>query len=348
MTYLEIRNLSKTFSESKILDNLDLNIYKGEIIGILGPSGCGKTTLLKVILGIHFPDKGSVIKDGNSLISIPIGDRQIGYIPQTLSLFPHLNVYDNVAFGLRIKKVKSQLIAKRVKELLHLANISHLSELYPHEISGGQKQRVALIRALALEPELLLLDEPLSSLDFSLSRKLRWDLRRIIKESKTTAIYVTHNPEEATSVCDRLAIMENGKIIAIGTFEDLINKSKSFKTHEILGLPNIIPVKNIEKTDDGDWIYTDSFKLLKKNSKDKNIRGLFLPSNELFVSKKENDNLLSFTAKFLGKNWIGRRKNHTFLVEGKYIIMLENNPDNELSVGGNYFITINREKVVLL
>ncbi|UCE12470.1 MAG: ABC transporter ATP-binding protein, partial [Candidatus Heimdallarchaeota archaeon] len=201
MVFLEIDKISKEFNDTTAIDSVSFMLQKGEILGILGPSGCGKTTILKIILGLLTPTSGDLRLDGKSIVKVPPEKRNFGYIPQNLALFPHLTIFENVAFGLKAKKWESNSITKKVRSLLEMLELEQHWNKLPHEISGGQQQRVALARALAPEPSLLLMDEPLTSLDTTLSFHLRWEVRKVLKTTTTTAIFVTHNPEEAISIC---------------------------------------------------------------------------------------------------------------------------------------------------
>jgi len=241
--FLNLTGISKRFEDTISLSAISLSVRKGEIMGILGSSGCGKTTLLKLILGLLNPSEGDILIDGHSILHISPVKRNFGYIPQTLALFSHMSVKENIIFGLKARKYDDKIISMRLTKILDILEIPHLQAKLPHQISGGERQRVALGRALALEPALILMDEPLSSLDTKLSQQLRWQIKNILKKTNSTAIFVTHNPGEAISICDRIAIMDEGRILQVGQPNELLNSPSDLKVLQILGKSNIFPVR---------------------------------------------------------------------------------------------------------
>ena len=212
-----IKQVSKSFGAFHALDNIDFTINKGEFFSLLGPSGCGKTTLLRIIAGFEFPDSGVVLFDDKNVIPLPPNKRQSNTVFQNYALFPHLSVYENVAFPLRLKKLDKEIIDKKVKENLHLVQLDAHMNKKPNQLSGGQRQRVAIARALINEPNVLLLDEPLSALDAKLRSNLLIELDALHDKIGITFIYVTHDQSEALSVSDRIAVMNQGKVLQVGT-----------------------------------------------------------------------------------------------------------------------------------
>ncbi|MBO4704599.1 MAG: ABC transporter ATP-binding protein [Spirochaetaceae bacterium] len=212
-----ISSVSKSFGTFHALDNVDFTINKGEFFSLLGPSGCGKTTLLRIIAGFEFPDTGAVLFDDKDIIPLPPDKRPSNTVFQSYALFPHLSVYENVAFPLRLKKLDKQEIDAKVKEYLHLVQLDAHMDKKPNQLSGGQRQRVAIARALINEPSVLLLDEPLSALDAKLRTQLLIDLDALHDKIGITFIYVTHDQAEALSVSDRIAVMNQGKVLQVGT-----------------------------------------------------------------------------------------------------------------------------------
>lgn len=242
---IELKNISKKFGDEVILDDINLNIKDGEFITFLGPSGCGKTTTLRIIAGFLEADNGQVLFEGKDINSLPPHKRQVNTIFQRYQLFHHLNVYENVAFGLRNKKVngkklKEKEISKKVKEMLELVNLKGFERRDVSLLSGGQQQRVAIARALAVDPRVLLLDEPLAALDLKLRKDMQVELKNIQKRLGITFIFVTHDQQEALSMSDTVVVMNEGKIQQIGTPIDIYNEPKNAFVADFIGESNIL------------------------------------------------------------------------------------------------------------
>jgi putative spermidine/putrescine transport system ATP-binding protein len=240
-TRVELRQITKSFGDRVVLDALDLDIAPGEFVSLLGPSGCGKTTALRVLAGLEASDAGEVRFAGQDVSEVPVNRRDIGMVFQSYSLFPHLSVIDNVAFGLRRRKVPKAEAARRAAESLALVGLADYGQRYPHQLSGGQQQRVALARALVTEPRVLLLDEPLSALDAKVRVQLRDEIRRIQLRLGITTVFVTHDQEEALAVSDRVAVMGRGGIEQIGTPEELYLRPATTTVAEFVGLSSKVP-----------------------------------------------------------------------------------------------------------
>jgi putative spermidine/putrescine transport system ATP-binding protein len=217
MSYLELENIRKTFNTIVAVQDFNLQVEKGEFVSLLGPSGCGKTTTLRIIAGFEAPDSGSVRLAGEEITGIPPHKREMGMVFQAYALFPNMTAWGNVAYGLRIARKSAEEMKSRVTELLELVGLADISQKYPNELSGGQQQRVALARALAIEPRVLLLDEPLSALDAVVRVNLRQEIRQLQSKLGITTIYVTHDQEEALSISDRVVVMRQALIEQIGT-----------------------------------------------------------------------------------------------------------------------------------
>lgn len=234
MTNVRLENVTKNFDTTKVLKNISWKILDGEFMVLIGPSGCGKTTLLKIILGALQPDIGHVYIDEKLLDDMPIDERNIGFVPQDFGLFPHLTVYDNIAYGLKIRKWSNEKIDSSVKELKHILKLDGLEDRKPKQLSWGQQQRVALARALAIEPQLLLLDEPLSAVDWNTRQEIAQDIKMIQEKLKITTIYVTHDIDEALKLGKKITVMNQGKLEQCDTPENLIKNPKTkFITHFI-------------------------------------------------------------------------------------------------------------------
>ncbi len=237
---IDLQNISVSFGDTKILNNINLQIHDGEFVTLLGPSGCGKTTTLRIIAGFLQQDEGDVIFEGKNINGVPAYKRQVNTIFQRYALFPHLNVYENIAFGLRLKKMKEADIQAKVKEMLELVNLKGFGSRNIDSLSGGQQQRVAIARALAVNPRVVLLDEPLGALDLKLRKDMQVELKNIQQKLGITFIYVTHDQEEALSMSDTVVVMNNGEIQHIGTPLDVYNEPRNAFVADFIGESNIL------------------------------------------------------------------------------------------------------------
>ncbi|HIP74610.1 MAG TPA: ABC transporter ATP-binding protein [Thermococcus paralvinellae] len=242
MVSVELREILKILGDFR-LEIKSLKAKEGEFLTLLGPSGCGKTTTLRIIAGFEKPDRGEVLFDGRVMNEIPPYGRNIGMVFQDYALFPHMSVFKNIAFGLELRKLPRREIEKRVLRILKLVGLEGLENRYPEQLSGGQQQRVALARALVIEPEVLLLDEPLSNLDAKIRERLRGEIKRIQKELSITTIYVTHDQEEAMAISDRIAVMKDGTIEQVGKPLEIYYNPKTEFVARFLGLSNILELE---------------------------------------------------------------------------------------------------------
>ncbi|WP_457754221.1 ABC transporter ATP-binding protein [Thermococcus sp.] len=242
MVSVELRGILKTLGDFR-LEIESLKAKEGEFLTLLGPSGCGKTTTLRIIAGFEKPDKGEVLFNGRVMNEIPPYERNIGIVFQDYALFPHMTVFKNIAFGLELRKLPREEIEEKVRQALKLVGLEGLENRYPEQLSGGQQQRVALARALVIEPEVLLLDEPLSNLDAKIRERLRGEIKRIQKELSITTIYVTHDQEEAMAISDRIAVMNDGRIEQVGMPLELYYHPKTEFVAKFLGLSNILELE---------------------------------------------------------------------------------------------------------
>ena len=237
---IELKGISIAFGEQTVLDNIDLTIRDGEFVTLLGPSGCGKTTTLRIIGGFETPDNGDIFFSGKKINDVPAYKRQVNTIFQRYALFPHLNVYENIAFGMRVKKKSEKEITEKVSSLLKLVNLEGLQKRKIDTLSGGQQQRVAIARALANEPSVLLLDEPLAALDLKLRKDMQVELKKIQQSLGITFIFVTHDQEEALTMSDTVVVMDGGKIQQIGSPKDIYNEPKNAFVADFIGESNIL------------------------------------------------------------------------------------------------------------
>jgi sulfate/thiosulfate transport system ATP-binding protein len=247
---IEIRNISKQFGDFQALRNVNLDIASGELVALLGPSGCGKTTLLRIIAGLETPDQGSIAFSGEDTTHLHVRERQVGFVFQHYALFRHMTVFENVAFGLRVRPRKTRpdekTIQKKVHELLNLVQLDWLGDRYPSQLSGGQRQRIALARALAVEPRVLLLDEPFGALDAKVRKDLRRWLRRLHEELDVTSIFVTHDQEEALEVADRVVLMNSGRVEQVGSPQQVWDHPANPFVYGFLGDVNLFKGRNHE------------------------------------------------------------------------------------------------------
>lgn len=258
---IELKNISKNFEDQQVLKGIDLNIYENEILTLLGPSGCGKTTLLRIIGGFEEPSNGQLIFDGKDISKVPPYKREVNTVFQKYALFPFLNVADNIAFGLNLKKMDKDVIEKKVSRMLELVGLKGFEKRDVTLLSGGQQQRVAIARALVNEPKVLLLDEPLGALDAKLRKDMQTELKKIQKEVGITFIFVTHDQEEALSMSDTIVVLNDGVIQQIGTPMDIYNEPQNRFVAEFIGESNIIEgnmIKDCLVNFDGiDWECVD-------------------------------------------------------------------------------------------
>lgn len=264
-TLLSLSGISKQFDEKTVLDELSLTIDDGEFITLLGPSGCGKTTLLRMMAGFELPDKGTVTLSGVDITQTPPEKRPLNTVFQNYALFPHMSVFDNVAYGLKMEKRSKADIQERVEEALAMVQLEDFAKRKPHQLSGGQQQRVAIARAVVKRPKMLLLDEPLSALDYKLRRTMQVELKRLQRELGITFVFVTHDQEEALSMSDRIVVLKDGRIQQLGTPREVYERPANVFTARFVGQTNFFPgrVTSIE----GERISVDVFGLSRDLSK---------------------------------------------------------------------------------
>ncbi len=261
MVRVRLENVVKRFGEVTAVSGVSLDINHGEFFTVLGPSGCGKTTLLRIIAGLEHPDEGKIYFDDLDVTELPPYKRGTGMVFQNYALWPHMSVFDNIAYGLRVMKLPGDEVKRRVRKILELVKLVGMENRYPTQLSGGQQQRVALARALVIEPRILLLDEPLSNLDARLRIEMRTEIKRIQKELELTTIYVTHDQEEAMVMSDRLAVMNVGRIMQVGTPSEVYRRPKNLFVATFLGRCNILKGKVIGRHNDLVDVVVNSLKL---------------------------------------------------------------------------------------
>lgn len=262
MVSLTFQNIHKRFDKTVVVHDLTLEINEGELFFLLGPSGCGKTTCLRMVAGFYQPDGGQLLFGDRPMNAVPPHLRNTGMVFQNYALWPHLTVKGNVEYGLKVRKIPKAERQRRVQEALEMVRLGNLGDRYPSQMSGGQQQRVALARALVIRPDVLLLDEPLSNLDAQLRLEMRAEIKRLHKETGTTALYVTHDQEEALSIADRVAVLKDGNLMQVGAPRDLYRQPRSRFVAEFIGETNFLPATITRVDADKLELETASGKLL--------------------------------------------------------------------------------------
>src|SRR5512145_2930129 len=256
--YLTLENITKVFptrgniGEVIAVQDVNLEIQKGELVTLLGPSGCGKTTTLRMIAGFEFPTSGRIVLDGKEINPLPPHKRDMSMVFQSYALFPHLTVFENIAYGLNVQKLSKKTITERVGRVLDLVHLQGYGDRAPGQLSGGQQQRVALARALVMEPKVLLMDEPLSNLDAKLREVMRTEIRRIQQTLGITSVYVTHDQAEAMTLSDRIVVMHQGRIVQIGTAAEIYRRPANRFVADFIGKANFLPTRVVGTSPEGD------------------------------------------------------------------------------------------------
>ncbi len=280
MVKVKLINLSKRYGKVKAVDKVSLEVEDGELFTLLGPSGCGKTTTLRLIAGFELPDEGKILFGNEDVTLKKPYERETAMVFQNYALWPHMTVFDNIAYGLKVRKMKKEEIIERVERVLDLVRLRGLEDRYPTQLSGGQQQRVALARALVVEPKVLLLDEPLSNLDAKLRIEMREEIKRLQRKLGITTIYVTHDQEEAMSISDRIAVMNKGRILQVGTPQEIYFRPKNIFTATFIGKSTILEGK-LKRINPPTALISDSVKLI------------FTPSSDDFYEEaKEGDKVV--------------------------------------------------------
>ncbi|MCC0647676.1 ABC transporter ATP-binding protein [Clostridioides sp. ZZV15-6598] len=333
MSSVKLINLCKSFNKIKVLNNMNLDIKEGEIVSLLGPSACGKSTTLKLIAGILHPDCGDILLNNESVLDIPIGKRDTVIVFQDYLLFPHMTLYENIEFGLKMKKINKNIRKSKVSELINLVKLKGYENKYPNELSGGQQQRVAIARSLAINPKVLLLDEPFSNLDINLRNEMREFVLGLQKHLKITTILVTHDKEEALMMSDRIAVMLNGEVKQFGTPDNLYENPKSKEVANIFGEKNYLigNIRNGEFVNDIISIKLDKY----KNMNIDNIE-LMIPKESIILKTINNDVRREGT--ILRKRYAGDKIYYDVDINGTVLKASSNNNLYEINEKVDVFI----------
>ena len=305
MAFMTLNQIDVSYDKKKqILKGLDLKVEKGELVSLLGPSGCGKSTTLRVVAGFIDPQGGTFTLDGEDMTRVAVHKRNFGLVFQSYALFPHLSVYDNVAFGLRTRKMDKETIDKKVKDILEVCGLTELAQRFPKQMSGGQRQRVALARALVIEPKLLLLDEPLSNLDAKLRLSMRVKIKRLQKKLGITTLFVTHDQEECFSISDKVAVMNNGVIEQFDTPENIYRRPATEFVARFIGFENFLEMErdgvHVYRVPDGSRFEVDM------DCEEEAFAGTIRPDDICLAEQGQQENVLTGAVgvrTFLGKSY---------------------------------------------
>ena len=350
MAKINLNNIYKSFDDVKVIKNISIDIKDGEFMSFLGPSGCGKTTMLRMLAGFEMPTQGDIYI-GDNLVSsvennifIPPEKRNISMVFQNYAVWPHMNVYDNVAYPLKIQKYNKKAIRKNVQKALHLVQMSDLEKRYPNQLSGGQQQRVALARALILEPDVMLLDEPLSNLDAKLREEMRFEIKEIHNKLNLTIIYVTHDQTEAMAMSDRIMLLDKGIIQQIGKPNDIYEKPENKFVADFIGLVNFLEAKYIKETNENndiiriyDGMRNYDITCDKDIMENQEITLVVRPENIKLLSPEEAK-ITSYISK---KVYLGNIIDYRIKINDK-VVRIETSSDVQYEVGDQVGIKLTR------
>ncbi len=351
MSYLSISHVTKQFGDTVVVDDFNLDIEKGEFVSFLGPSGCGKTTTLRMVAGFEIPTAGKILLDGADITDKAPNQRNVGMIFQSYALFPNMTVAQNIGFGLSVRKESKEMVAQRVDEMISLINLEKHALKYPYQLSGGQQQRVSLARALAIHPQVLLLDEPLSALDAKIRVSLRAEIRAIQKKLGITAIFVTHDQEEALSISDRIVVMNSGLMEQVGTPFEIYNFPTTVFSANFVGSLNNASAEVVDPAlslISIDGVQFESAVDLKERKKGDKVRVAIRPERLSFASEQKKANVVDSIIEnitFLGSVVRIRVK----IGNTKFNMDTFNNPFLDLpKIGAVEQVTCSREAVLVL
>jgi len=343
MTAIHIKSLTKKFDETIAVDNIDLQINAGELFFLLGPSGCGKTTLLRMLAGFIEPNAGTVMFGDRDVTHIPPNKRNTGMVFQSYALWPHMTVAQNVEYGLKVRKMPANERRAKVLEALGVVHMEHLADRKPNQLSGGQQQRVALSRAIVVQPDVLLLDEPLSNLDAKLRLEMRCEIRKVCTTLGITTVYVTHDQKEALSIADRLAILKDGKIQQVGTPREVYQAPVSKFVAEFIGETNFIPVTA------KDGLLETPFGPLHAAKKVDGTSCVCSIRPEAIQVKSSPAAINSFTGTCLETIYLGEVAQHKVKVKGDLELrVMESNPSNVGKIGQTMHLYVEPTDVIPL
>ena len=345
MSLLELRNITAGYGKNIILKDLNLSVEKGELVSLLGSSGCGKTTTLRLIAGFSEPMQGEFYFNGQDYTHVPLHKRNFGFVFQSYALFPHMNIFENVAFGLRRRNLPEAEIQERVMKMLHTVDLDGFEKRLPKEMSGGQRQRVALARAMVIEPDLMLFDEPLSNLDAKLRVQMRVEIRKLQQELGFTAIYVTHDQEECFAISDKVAIMNHGVIEQLDRPEEIYAHPKTEFIAHFVGFENFLELQHLEGTG---WKAADGRRLdiLQEAAGRETVHACIRPDDILVVSEAEKaENTIQ--GRVSVRTYLGKRMQYNVETALGGLIVNTSN-DRLFNVGESIALSLPAGKIVLV
>lgn len=357
---VEIREASKQFGPVKAVQDVSFEVQEGEFFSLLGPSGCGKTTTLRMIAGFESPNSGSIWIGGKDVTTLAPRLRNIGMVFQDYALFPHMNVYENVAFGLRLRRMSRNEINNRVQKYLALVNLEGFEDRMVNQLSGGQQQRIALARALSIEPEVLLLDEPLGAMDRKLREAMEIELRQLVDKVMITTIFVTHDQDEALSMSDRVAVMNEGRLVQVGVPRDIYNRPANIFVADFIGTSNCIPGKvlAIENNDvivESEW----GFRLrgMGKLTPGQEVTCIIRPEKIRLSHTSERDQEVylktnPLTGKLINIKYLGDRYLYYVSLIGDHVIIVQSDTlitdESRVKIGQDIYVEIEPEDILFL
>ncbi|EHJ56507.1 hypothetical protein HMPREF9318_00376 [Streptococcus urinalis FB127-CNA-2] len=349
MSIVELNDIRVSYDkQNDILKNLSLSIKNGELVSLLGPSGCGKTTTLRVLAGLIKPNDGQVIVNNEDITKVPVHKRHFGMVFQSYALFPHMTIYDNIAFGLKRLKLTNDQIEKKIKEIVKICGLEGFEKRLPKQLSGGQRQRVALARALVIEPKVLLLDEPLSNLDAKLRLAMRLEIRRIQQELNMTTLFVTHDQEECFSISDKVAIMNEGVIEQFDTPENIYRRPITKFVAEFIGFENFIPITKNQNT----LVYTDKsgshYDFLIENKTNSTNGLLTIRPEDIIINRGgEIDSVNQKVGKIRVRTFLGKQYQYEVKTDIGSILVTSDD-SQKFEVSQEVTLTFKKEKLVFL
>jgi putative spermidine/putrescine transport system ATP-binding protein len=343
LSFVNLNDIRVSYDgKQNVLEHLNISMEKGELVSLLGPSGCGKTTTLRVIAGLISPNDGSFLLDEEEIIKVPVHKRNFGMVFQSYALFPHLTIAENVAFGLKLRKLKKSEIDEKVNEMLKVCGLEQFGARYPKQLSGGQRQRVALARALVIEPKLLLLDEPLSNLDAKLRVQMRVEIKRLQQQLGITTVFVTHDQEECFSISDKVAVMNNGVIEQYDTPENIYRYPKTKFVANFIGFENFFKIEHVKEKQyqSGEFLFETVYEEAPAEKLVATIR-----PDDIEIASDETENLV--TGQVEVRTFLG--KSYQYEVKTALGAFLVNGTDKQIyEKGDKIALKFPKEKLILL